>query len=1530
MEYKYRKNQIFGKRLKVPKHILTFIYNNMISLEDFVKYDLYDKIPTSCITPLDRQIIEKFGYEKVRDLDWQMFNVNLFYNNISVREILMGIDSNVTDLNLALYEKLKDIIRPSDYSPRMKELYSERLINTEGLDSEREYLARMFNNGRLYFDDIIRNWDLFKDKDLSYCLSNDVTNIYHITNIDIIIFMERYKGLLNLIKQYANIQDFMNDIKQLGDEDKIFEYVKSFTDKILKRTFKTSSNPYPTLELSDEEYREIFKYSSLEDFLRDISSSGADKLIPQLEGQPSDYLFNLPIPFHLFRNSNVLWFVGEYGLQNVLDFDDECGHFFTKDDCKMLKIMYGMYLHYAGGIHDSRWTFYTKQYYDEDGNFVEKPYTKDDFYEAMRRMIVYGPTDGNYINQAPDYRSITGEFQNRNPQLFLKEDAPEELQKMFYTKSVTPHLLREHPEYIDYLEGKDFYAFFYNRELTIHGSKDENGLENIYQFILNKTNYDHAYAMKIITEYADIFDILFDKNIASTYRIYSNISMDDNIEVFLDKINNVIRNILLENNVKFPKVIPKEFRNKYPSLLLDTDAPQELQDTYYSRNITEEFILAHPNYVPYLKKLDLEFIYKYIRVDYRDDDGLLKINNIVSIIKDKFGSDEAFDIMLLYNKYLQIIKKNGYLGRLNIKSNCSKEELLDEIDNCIYNSIVENGIKYDDNISNHFKNKYPTLFLNEDVPLDIRDKFYNKKLMLSDFNNSGFIDLFGDTNIAGGFPENLSWVIPLFENESNGKKANYNRLKVISAYLKIKDLSLRDIFKKHILENIDTMNLENIDSVNKVLLDLNLSNSSEVFTFRNELARQILKSSNPVDSLNKVQEVFIKNNIPIVGKIFNCFEILHPNFEGFDFSNDKVSPVLKKASNMSRKIIVFSDLIKAALGSNNRSIINYLKNIEVGYDIYLNIKNGNVQFDSISTEERLELVDFSKHLMTLYNNTMDAKEYNKFFNSSGDVIRDISSLEMLLSPNGSLDYNLADRVIKMFCGFAGIKSLEDAKNYAEQKVNEANERNKRCALSDFSLKKGDFVKGIGGITFLRNILQNGSLSKEYLGSSAASDATPLDTDVSMIIENGSDIKETIENTAATSYGPIWFVLKNDDRFIISRDNEKETDAKRDLSKLEVFYTGALGSGHYGIRTGFASSDINYILVREYDSKVGLEIAMNGFYIPVVDFSGKIVFSPKDYDMIRSKMNGLKYFNNDDYNISNNLFNDEIEEIAMQIDQSNEEVRFKRSRINAVLEKSLNELGLHLKTVMDGDLTPGYVELIDTGSTGRGTNKPGDGDFDFMMRLDKNILADASKLNELKSVLLRNLGKNGSSEVTGNGDFRLKNVEIDSDLFVDIDITFTEKTDKVMYSTDMALQDRLATIKKNHPDKYNYVVANILLAKKVLKECEAYKPNRGEIPQGGLGGVGIENWILQNGGSFYDAARDFVSVAEGKSFEEFKKTYEIWDFGDNHLAERNGRYPHDNFVSNNMSEEGYKKMVNGLKTYLQLSDEIELDSSNIKR
>lgn len=1548
MDYKYQRRQIFGKRLKVPKHILNKVYNCTLFFNEFIEYQLDDKIPTSCIIESDRRILEKFGIDRCKKLDWELINKRIYNNDINFRDILMSIDSQTDDINLALYELVKDQIKPSDYSPKMAKLYQDRLfeIDYEKYDyseSRTRVLKSNFNDGEVNLKEIISNWDLFKDKDLSYCLLNDENNTNHITDGDLKRFMSDYGNLAPLIIENNDIYVFINNLSNLSSDEEKSNYLKQFTDDILSNTKREYGDYRPPIELTDEQYKEIFKYSSMEEYLKIFNENSATPIIEELKSLPQDYVFNMSIPFSELLNYNVLSFIGTYGLKNTIDFDNECGHFFTKNNCEMLKLMNNMYLHYAGNEHDPNKTIFTKKVIDENGNYIERPYTKDEFYEAMKRMIIYGPSDWNYADKAPDYRDMIGEFRVRNAELFISEEAPEELQKMFYTKSITPQLLLEHPEYIQFLIGKDLRTCFKDREIQVEGSNGLYGYENIYKFLGSKTDFSGL--MNFITEYSDVLDIVFDSRMSDYYQYEIKFSNNDDMNQVHNRINETLRKLIIEKGLTYPTHIPKELISKYPSMFLDKNAPQELQEAFYGRTITSEFILSNPTYRNYLNGVGLECLFKYMPVGIMPKNYLGDIAstgslghkrireniNFVNALKQTFGESDALDVMLIYGKYVEQVYKANNLKNFLYNPEFTQDGFLDEVDKTILQNIIEGNMKYDENIPSHFKNNNPTLFLGADVPQEIKDKFYNREFTLKDFNdNPELLNIFENTNIACAFSETMSWIIPLFNDSENFKTGNYNRMKVITAYSKIQDVELEKAFKEYVMEFGTNIDAEKIEYVSEVLSRLSLSNSSEIFTFRKELATQILKSNNPLESLGKIEDVFIRNNIPTVGKIYSCFEILHPDFQGFNVDCSMISPVLKESSTMSKKVTVFSDLIKSSFGSNNRSVNAYLKNIEFGSNLYESIKSGQIQFDSLGESEMRELTTFCSHLATLYNNTMKAKKSNETFKSTGYVLTDILELSKKLSPDGTLDYNLADRVIRMFCGFAGIDTLEQAKEYIERKVKNADSRNRDASSSDMVLEQGDFIKGIGDITYLRNILQNGSVSKEYLGSSACSDATPLDTDISMIMSSDGTIREKMNATAASGYGPIWFVLKNDDRFITTRTSSETLEAKRDMSKMEVFYTGVLGQGHYGIRTGFASSEINYIVMDNYDPRVGLEIAMNGFYIPVANKEGKILFTPKDYDELRAKMSGLSYFEEDNYSFSKNLITEETEYFAEQIEQSNYEVQAKREKINSIIKKSLEELGLHLKTNIDGDLTEGFVELIDTGSTGRGTNMPGDGDFDYMMRLDKTILSNPTRLNELKQTILRNLGRENSSGLTGDGDFRLKSVQIDTDMSVDIDITFTEKTDKVSYSTDMALQDRLATIQRNDPKKYKYVVANILLAKQVLKQAEAYKPNRGEIPQGGLGGVGIENWILQNGGSFIDAARSFVEAADGKSFSKFQSTYQIWNFGENHLAARRGEYDHNNFITNNMSEAGYQKMVVALKEYLKTMEISQVQTEGIKR
>ena len=111
----------------------------------------------------------------------------------------------------------------------------------------------------------------------------------------------------------------------------------------------------------------------------------------------------------------------------------------------------------------------------------------------------------------------------------------------------------------------------------------------------------------------------------------------------------------------------------------------------------------------------------------------------------------------------------------------------------------------------------------------------------------------------------------------------------------------------------------------------------------------------------------------------------------------------------------------------------------------------------------------------------------------------------------------------MFCGSIEVNTLEEPKKYIEEKIKYADRRNRELAKNDFVLEYGDFVKGIGDIKYINNILQNGSISKEFLGDDASIDSTPLDTDISKILTKDGKLHHKINLSSAGSYGPIWLI-----------------------------------------------------------------------------------------------------------------------------------------------------------------------------------------------------------------------------------------------------------------------------------------------------------------------------------------------------------------------------------------------------------------------
>ena len=774
-----------------------------------------------------------------------------------------------------------------------------------------------------------------------------------------------------------------------------------------------------------------------------------------------------------------------------------------------------------------------------------------------------------------------------------------------------------------------------------------------------------------------------------------------------------------------------------------------------------------------------------------------------------------------------------------------------------------------------------------------------------------------------------------------------------------------------------------------------LTNSEEAYKLRDQIIDGALEQDDPLEVFAKIEKIFEKNNLPLFAKIYKCFETLYPNFNKSTFNFDKnsrISPDLLNANPLEKRMaylrrnssdrdirmqMVFNDLLRISICSADRSLIDYMNNIKVGNDLYLDIVSGKRTFESLTFEEKNILDVFSSHLEVLQENKTQSKNMTLDNLSLPDKIRVLSKE---FSPTDR--HSLPDRIIRSFAYYAGFDSFESLNNYIIDSYKKAERLGESNVIKrqTFSFEDGDLLRCIGNIDALEASLDIGNVCKEFLGplkGTSDSDMTPLDIDFSLI-NTANGMKKTIYSCISGTptgfgFGNIYLVTdKNNPNIRITRDNNGNIDTPYDPMKLEVFSTEDLSGvnvARWGARTGYSLvTDVDYIIYKKnfeinslkpynedgtvnyvnqtsdvYDDLIRLKmlLAKKGIYKPVYDFTGKLVFTKKEYDTIRSKLDGISYYKiiteeEKAYPLADTslLYFPDIEELVTEMQQDRSKQQEKRKiitdKIKEILVSSLGATQIN-DTILN-DLSQGNIDLLETGSTSRGTNVPGDADYDFMTRVGRNDLNNtAAVIRDLNSLF------SPQTNISHDNRFRGKDIKLDGiEEPIDIDISFTQKRDKVDYSTDTCLSDLLRTIEKEHPEQFPLVKANIVYAKKILKAGKAYKSRRSSEAEGGLGGIGVEYWILQNGGSFINAVNSFLAqaVKDGNiiPYEEFKDKYQIWDFGKNHEpkeikigSSEKIVFPYDEFVSCNMSKEGYLKMT---KTLLEFKKKYEMAATQV--
>lgn len=431
--------------------------------------------------------------------------------------------------------------------------------------------------------------------------------------------------------------------------------------------------------------------------------------------------------------------------------------------------------------------------------------------------------------------------------------------------------------------------------------------------------------------------------------------------------------------------------------------------------------------------------------------------------------------------------------------------------------------------------------------------------------------------------------------------------------------------KRKILEKISSIDSsllsspENTETWLRIILRIGKTKSAEIKKAAEKIFQLVIDSDSPEADFKQIEEIFLTNNVPYVVRVFKVFELLYAK------KNQQIySPVLKKASLRRMKDIVYRDLLYVHINSGNPSLRNYV-NALLKIEGLISRYEENSQ--DLTSLERNQLRFGLKKIRALFNISLLGKWKDQ--KTTRDIDKDIDDeIEQLkqdleVRENQSITQRLAEMFLRPL-GFESLTEIEEAINKAK---NSAHQRGLDYATSGLKLAPGDLTKGTE-YQYLENLLQNGVVAKNFLGENANEDSTPLDTDASMLKKENFQgeteeeiFQNALESLSSWNYGNgLILVIKNRGQFHISNLQKSTKESITKTWRPNELFPTAFG---FGIRTGLPSTEIDFIIIQDRllsDQqslrKIFSAIAQNGFYIPVANQRGEIIFTPKMFEEYR--------------------------------------------------------------------------------------------------------------------------------------------------------------------------------------------------------------------------------------------------------------------------------------------------------------------------
>lgn len=692
-EFKDAHSEHFLSKDITDKEVRARYYSDTLEVIDVVTWKM-ENVPIKKFSYDARELIGKIGLERAKTID------PILAQKLGYRLTRYLEDETLTedmDLNDFLISKIEEDMKESSWHmdeyaeiPIVRERLGEYFIDF-GEPSERtERLSQNYKSRYLSVGQIIAAYDIFEGKKYAHTLHVNNRDGRQITEEQIDKF---YKEMKDVIPALFNINVDWDAIVEgyyvlETEEDK-----KAFMAEAIKSGIEGMYVDYKN-EIS---LKDIYHFSAFvdvselnlpyKDVLKNIIDVSGRETLSQLDDMSIGDLDpkNLEdakkigdiLGSYEFLPYTVTTFIRHYGMDNLLRFNEESGGML--DDFIMRK-------------RESK--LYDKIHYDHQDEYkLREGATYEDFENTFIKMLteVYDRSDLNYSI----YR---GPIRDRHPEIYLPDDAPEELSVKYYTRILRISDFAEHPEWRQYFEKTRLSIGIPSESAKI---KDGGYYEyiNIYDYFELNDKYSKEDMFNIFVPYS----ILIENN---NFRITEEIPRDMSIEEARAYFENEFY-LNIVSGLEYSDNFPQEFKDKYSNIFVSERVPQEIRDKFYSRKITIED----------LRKNDI------LREELNDKDLNVLLRNI-------FTSNRNYQVLYKKvgnEKFLEYAHKYGeYMSKLAISENTP----IDDIENLIKENITENilngSIPYGPDAPDFLRETHPELFISEDAPELLKLSFYRQ------------------------------------------------------------------------------------------------------------------------------------------------------------------------------------------------------------------------------------------------------------------------------------------------------------------------------------------------------------------------------------------------------------------------------------------------------------------------------------------------------------------------------------------------------------------------------------------------------------------------------------------------------------------------------------------------------------------------------------------------------------------------------------------------------------------------------------